>query len=243
MPRYSASSRRRRFLPATGVRMRYRLCCIALPRVLPLWHSHERACGGMKHPSALTDGSVSVQPWSQLIRSKPILATALLLLAVPALAEGPVPTPTVVRGTVEKLDGQTLVVNARNGRQVSVTLAPNFAVTAVVKKTPSDIKEGAYLAATSVTGEDGHRYALEVHIFPEPMRGLNEGQKPWDLAPASVMTNATVTGVTSAPRGQVLKISYKTGETEVVVKPDTPVVAFAPGDAKLLQHGATVFAI
>jgi hypothetical protein len=169
------------------------------------------------------------------------LAAALVLLTLPALAEEPkaAPTPAIVRGTVEKLDGQTLVVNMRNGQQVPVALAPNFTVAAVIKKTPTDIKAGDYVAATSVKGEDGQRYALEVHIFPETMRGFNEGQKPWDLAPDSVMMNATVTGITSAPRGEVIKV----GETEVVVRPDTPVVAFAPGDANLLRHGATVFAI
>jgi hypothetical protein len=165
----------------------------------------------------------------------------LVLLALPALAEGP--TQTIVRGTVEKLDGRTLVVNARNGQQVTIALTPNFTVTAVVKKTPADIKEGDYVAATSVKGEDGKRYALEVHIFPEPMRGLNEGQKPWDLAPNSVMTNATVTGIASAPRGEVIKVGYKGGETAVVVQPDTPVVTFAPSDVNLLQHGVAVFAI
>jgi hypothetical protein len=32
------------------------------------------------------------------------------------------------------------------------------------------------------------------------MRGLGEGQYAWDLDPESLMTNATVTAVTGAPR-------------------------------------------
>ena len=152
--------------------------------------------------------------------------------------------PAVIRGTVEKLDGHMLVVNARNGEQVPITLAPNFTVAAVVKRTPADIKEGAYLAATSVIGADGRAYTLEVHIFPESLRGFNEGQKPWDLAPSSTMTNATVTGIAGAPQGQLIRISYGQDKTAlVVIKPDTPVVTFVPSDATLLQHGATVFAI
>jgi hypothetical protein len=99
------------------------------------------------------------------MRLKSVLATALVLLALPALAEGPAvpPTPIVVRGTIEKLDGQLLVVNARDGQ---IALLPNLTVAAVVKRTPADIKEGAYVAVTSVTAEDGRRHALEVHIFP-----------------------------------------------------------------------------
>jgi hypothetical protein len=177
------------------------------------------------------------------MRSNLALVTTLLLLATPTFA-AEAPKPTVIRGTVEKFDGHALVVNARNGAQVSITLATNFTVTTVVKSTPADIKEGAYLAATSVIGGDGRAYALEVHIFPESMRGFNEGQKPWDLAPSSTMTNATVTGIAGTPQGELMKVSYGTDKTAlVVVKPDTPVVAFAPGDATLLQHGAAIFAI
>ena len=51
----------------------------------------------------------------------------------------------------------------------------------------------------------------------EAMRGVGEGQRPTDLAPNSLMTNATVSGVTAAPQGQVLKVSYKGGEAEVTV--------------------------
>jgi len=179
------------------------------------------------------------------MRPKSAVTTALLLMATPTFAQAPAEAsrPVVIRGTVEKLDGHTLVVSGRNGEQASIALAESFTVAAVVKRTPADIKEGAYLAATSILGDDGRVYALEIHIFPESMRGINEGQKPWDLAPSSTMTNATVTGIAGVAHGQLVKVSYGGRETELVVKADTPVVAFAPGDATLLQHGAAVFAI
>jgi len=40
--------------------------------------------------------------------------------------------------------------------------------------------------------------------------------------------------------GQVLKLSYKDGGSEVLVGTDVPVVTFGPGDASLLKPGATV---
>jgi len=55
------------------------------------------------------------------------------------------------------------------------------------------------------------------------------------------MTNATVSGVAKAPGGRVLKVSYKGGESEVIVPPAAPVVTFGPGDPKLLKRGAAVF--
>jgi hypothetical protein len=171
------------------------------------------------------------------------IAAALITLAVgPALAQTPpAGTPTRIRGTVDKLDGQTLMVKSREGPVLTIALAPNFAVLGVVKKRLSDIKAGDYVGAASVKGADGKLHAIEVLIFPEAMKGTGEGERPWDLVGDSLMTNATVTGIAKAPGGQVLKVSYKGGESEVVVPPATPVVTFGPGDAKLLKRGAAVF--
>ncbi len=65
------------------------------------------------------------------------------------------------------------------------------------------------------------------------MRGVGEGQYAWDLVPESLMTNATVTGVTGAPQGQTLKVTYKGGESELVIGPDTPIFGYDSGDTSL----------
>jgi hypothetical protein len=57
------------------------------------------------------------------------------------------------------------------------------------------------------------------------------------------MTNATVSGITAAPQGHMLKVTYKGGEAEVIVGPDTPIVTYVPGDASLLKPGAAIFCI
>ena len=152
-------------------------------------------------------------------------------------AEG---TPTRIRGTVEKFDGQTLTVKSREGAELTIALAPNFTVSAVVKKNLADIKTGDYVGAASLKGGDGKLHALEVLIFPEAMRGSGEGERPWDLTPDSLMTNATVAGIASATQGHVLKVTYKGGESEIIVAPNTPIVTFAPGDASLLKPGAAI---
>jgi hypothetical protein len=166
-----------------------------------------------------------------------------VLLAVPALAQTSEDVRTIVRGTVDKLDGRTLVVTARDKHPVTVALTPGFAVAGVVKRSLADIKAGDYVASTSVKGADGKLHALEIHIFPEAMRGTGEGQRPWDLVPDSLMTNATVAGISQAPQGEVLKVTYKGGEAEVTVAPDTPIVAYAPGNAGLLKPGAAIFVV
>ena len=171
-----------------------------------------------------------------------LLAGALItLLALPAAAQNtPQGTPMRIRGTVEKLDGQNLTVKSREGPELTIALAPNFTVSAVVKKSLTDIKAGDFVRAASMKGTDGKLRALEVLIFPEAMRGTGEGERPWDLTPGSLMTNATVSGITGAPQGQTLKVTYKGGESEIVVAPSTPIVTFAPGDASLLKPGAAI---
>ena len=171
-----------------------------------------------------------------------LLAGALIvLIGLPAAAQNaPEGTPTRIRGTVERLDGQNLMVKSREGPEMTIVLAPNFTVAAVVKKSLDDIKAGDFVGAASTRGTDGKLHALEVLIFPEAMRGTGEGERPWDLTPDSLMTNATVSGTSSAPQGQVLKVTYKGGESEITVTPNTPIVTFAPGDASLLKPGAAV---
>jgi hypothetical protein len=165
-------------------------------------------------------------------------------LALPAVAQNPDTTPTRIRGTVDKLDGQNLVVKSRDGQSLSIALAPSFTVLGVVNKSVTDIKPGDYVASTSVKGPDGKLKAIEVHIFPENMRGVAEGQFPWDLVPESVMTNATVAQVTSAPEGQVIKVTYKGGgEAEVTIPPGIAIVGYVPADSGLLKPGAAIFIV
>ena len=75
------------------------------------------------------------------------------------------------------------------------------------------------------------------------MRGLGEGQYAWDLTPDSLMTNATVSGITGAPQGQTLKVTYKGGESELVVGPDTPIFGYGTGDTSLLKPGTAIFIV
>ncbi|HXP31723.1 MAG TPA: hypothetical protein VN832_11570 [Stellaceae bacterium] len=171
-----------------------------------------------------------------------LLGSLLAALALPAFAQAPQGTPTRIRGTVERLDGQALVVKSRDGADVSIALAPNYSVSGVAKRGIADIKPGAFIASTSVKGADGKLRALEVHIFPDAMRGqVPELQAPWDLVPDSVMTNAVVTGIVTGEQGELVKMTYKGNETEVVVPADIPIVTYVPGDPGLLKPGAAVF--
>ena len=149
------------------------------------------------------------------MRSRSIAAVFIAFLAVPALAQTPSEgTRMLVAGTVDKLDGNNLTVNLRDGPAVTVVLADNAAVFGVEKRTVADIKPGDFLASGGVKGTDGKIHAVEVRIFPETLRGTGEGQRPWDVKPDGVMTNATVGTVSQSPGGGVIHVKYKEGESE-----------------------------
>jgi hypothetical protein len=180
---------------------------------------------------------------------RPVALFAGLLagfLVLPSFAQGPPPdgTPTRVRGTVEKLDAQTLTVKSRDGQNLTITLAPNVTVSAVVKKNLADVKPGDFIASTGVKGSDGKLHAVELRILPESLRGvLAESQGPWDSIPDSVMTNATAGTITETPGGHVVHVTFKGQESEFIVDKGTRVYGYVPGDLSLLKPGATIFTV
>ncbi len=122
---------------------------------------------------------------------------------------------------------------------LTVTLKNPLIITTVKKAALSDIKAGSYIGSAAVKGKDGKLHALEIHIFPEAMRGAGEGLHPWDAGPDSSMVNATVGEVTGAD-GHTLKMTYKGGTSDIEVAPDAPIVAFAPGDSSMMIKGAAL---
>ena len=164
----------------------------------------------------------------------------LLLLCASALAQTPAPTQRI-RGDVVAIDGSNLQVKARSGETLSVKLADNYVVTAVVKIDMTAIKPGAFIGTATVPQPDGTLTSLEVLVFPESMRGSNEGHYPWDLKPGSMMTNATIADVASVGQGgRRMTLKYKDGEKSIVVPEDVPIVTFEPGDKAMLVPGAHV---
>jgi hypothetical protein len=172
---------------------------------------------------------------------RPLLAFALVATSS-MLALAQQTSPSRVRGTIESVDGETLMVKSRNGEDVKLTMTGDIRVVGIVKIALSDIKVGSFIGTTTVPGPDGGNNAVEVHVFPEDMRGTGEGSRPYDLKPNSSMTNATVAESVVGNDGHTLLIKYKDGEKKVVVGPDTPVVTYVPADKPDLKPGAKVIA-
>ena len=174
--------------------------------------------------------------------TRPLIAVAMVIVSsLFAIAQQP-PSPSRVRGTIEGVDGDMLAVKSRAGEDVKLRMTADMRVVGIVKIALSDIKVGSFIGTTTVPGPDGSQNAIEVHVFPEEMRGTGEGSRPFDLRPNSTMTNATVAQTVAGNDGHTLLIKYKDGEKKVVVGPDTPVVTYVPADRSELKAGAKVIA-
>lgn len=167
-----------------------------------------------------------------------------------------------VRGEVASASGDTLSVKTKAGQTVEVKLAPDVKVSKAEKTDLGSVEKGTFIGTTAVPQADGSLRAIEVHVFPEAMRGTGEGHRPWDLGAKSTMTNATVANVKKSGGGtgstmtnatvqgkqksgggQTLALEYKGGKKTVLVPAGTPVVKLEPGDRSLLAPGAHVFVI
>jgi len=168
-------------------------------------------------------------------------AAIALALAVASSASAQQPKPVRVRGTIEAVDGPSLTIKTREGSEVKAKLGDKTVVMAVVKAAYADIKQGSFIGVTGMPQADGSQKCVEIHIFPEAMRGTGEGHRPWDLKPNSTMTNATVDQMVSAKDDNTLTLKYKDGEKKIVVGPDCAIVTYKPGDRAELKPGAKIF--
>ena len=160
-----------------------------------------------------------------------------ICVALPASAQETVR----IRGTVERIDGPVYVVKNRDGAELKLTLTDNPLFVVIVPSKMSDIKQGMFVGSAGMMQDNGVQKAIEVHIFPESMRGTGEGHYDWDLLPKSKMTNANVEQAVTGVEGQTLSVKYKDGEKKLLVTPETVVVTYVPGNKDDLKPGTKIF--
>jgi hypothetical protein len=170
-----------------------------------------------------------------------MIPTAMLIAAPASWAQDA--PPVRIRGTIEHVEDSTYTIKPRSGADVKLALADKPQIAGVIKASLSDIKQGSFVGVTAMPQADGTLRAVEVHIFPEAMRGSGEGHYPWDLRPQSTMTNANVDQVVTAVDGRTLTLKYKDGEKKVFVPAEAPIVAYVVGDKNDLKQGAKVFVV
>jgi hypothetical protein len=174
---------------------------------------------------------------SMVQRLTAAFAFAVVCAALPAAAQETVR----VRGTVERIEGPVYVVKTRDGSEVKLTVTDNPLYVVIVPATMADIKPGMFVGSAGMMEADGTQKAIEVHIFPESMRGTGEGHYDWDLLPKSKMTNGNVEHAVTGVDGPVLSVKYKDGEKKLAVTPQTVVVTYQMGKQEEIQPGTRIF--
>jgi hypothetical protein len=162
------------------------------------------------------------------------LAACLMVSATSAQQQG-----VRVRGTIERVDGPTLVIKTRDG-PVNVSLTENAGVFGVVKGSLADVTPGAFVGIGAMPQPDGSQRAIQVTVFAEVQRGTGEGHRPWDRQPNSTMTNATVATTVAGVDGQVLSVKYRDGEKKIIVPPEATILRYEVGSRSELTPGANI---
>ena len=163
-------------------------------------------------------------------------AVSVALLAA-SLAAAQAPKPERLAGVIDKVDGHTVMAKSAKGDALKLNLADKVMVVRVEKASLGDVKAGDFIGSGAMPQPDGTQKAVEVHIFPEAMRGTGEGFRPW-TQPGSTMTNGTVGATVTVVSAPVITVKYKGGEQKIVVPPGTPIVKYAIGEIGDLKPGA-----
>jgi hypothetical protein len=136
-----------------------------------------------------------------------------------------------------------LIVVTTQAGDIKVAVTPPLEV---YSRGPADISEvtaNSFVGVTSVAQPDGSQNATEIHIFPEALRGTNEGtflmKQQAGAASPSTMTNGTVeaprmtNGTASGMMGGKLVVNYRAGTQTITVPSGVTVTKISLTDTKL----------
>jgi hypothetical protein len=172
------------------------------------------------------------------------LLASLLFFGVFAAAAAADSPPVHLKGAIQSVSGQVLTLSG-SAAPVSVTLTHETRIASLETAQLADITQGMFVGTAALPQPDGSLKALEVHIFPEAMRGTGEGYRPFPQVTGGSMTNATITNITGTQGavtddGLTLTLKYQDRQQTVRVPKGTPVVLLGKGDPSMLKPGAKV---
>jgi len=178
-------------------------------------------------------------------RMRILTATALAasLTVSAAIAQRQQEPGQRLNGTIDRVVGNFIFATGRDGSTITVKLADNASVTAVLKATVADIKPGDYIGSGAVPQADGSQKAVEVHIFARPQADGGHHYSGWYGAPNGTMTNGfvqpVVVGAVAADGGDpILVVKYPDGEKRIVVPANAHIARYTAGSKDDLKSGA-----
>lgn len=166
--------------------------------------------------------------------------TLAFLVAAPVAAVSQTDDSVNIVGTVTQSSASTLSVITDSRNTETFALPQNLLVVRAKNVSVPDIQRNDYVGSTASRGADGRLHAVEVRIFPEALRGVDEGQRRLDQSGSLTMTNATVTGTTVADGSNRLAVTYVGGQSELVVDRGAPVIRMEAMDTAAIRTGMKV---
>lgn len=94
-----------------------------------------------------------------------LIGLALSLIVSAAIAQ-PAQTRRIA-GTIERAEGNTLMVKPASGDAVTVHLAEKVSVYGVSKGTMDDLKPNAFIGVGAMPQSDGSQRAMQITVFPK----------------------------------------------------------------------------
>jgi hypothetical protein len=112
---------------------------------------------------------------SEMKPARMAIAAALLGAAATGAAvaqQAAAPQTIRLRGTIEKLDGRTVLAKSSKGEKLTLKLADKVLVVAVVKASAADIKPGLFIGSGAMPQPDGSQKAPNPCAAPPRDTGL-----------------------------------------------------------------------
>ena len=164
-----------------------------------------------------------------------LLTAAMLLAAAPAFAQAP---PQRFRGTIASVSGDSMVVHANDGTDLTFQLAADTGVHADTPSTLDAIKPGSTLAIVS-RGPADKQEAVAVRVMG-PGVTIRMAILPWDLMPESTMTNAVVEGQSGTVTGRTMTLKAGDKTVDMTFPQQASIAVETMGDRAMLVPGAKV---
>jgi hypothetical protein len=151
-------------------------------------------------------------------------AAILSIVASMAMAQ----VPLTLRGAIESVASQALVVKARDGTMRNVRLADDVHVFMPKQASLADLKYGGLVGITAVEQLDGEQKAVQIYIFPDDHRHE-----------ANLLANNSVVGKENEilrytegavldTKGHVLTMKYIGGEKKITMPANVRIVVLSP---------------
>jgi hypothetical protein len=166
-------------------------------------------------------------------------ALAVLFVSSIAVAE----VYESLRGTIESVDGQTLVVETRSGSTTNIKLVDGAHIFTLNPSSIGDVKVGSFVGIVTKPQADNTENVVQIYVFPSDPAG-----DPFDIPTTGLITpgNAAevlnyIEGLISKNDGEALTVKHDGGDDTVAVSANTKIVTVTPATPAAIEAGQKFF--